>query len=255
MRNSTLYLKVREPFLRNAFPLAALVNWSNSDELCRASRSGRALKSRGSRYGPPDVVQMRDVEKACDDRAFGSPISIHMLGLSLRHRLCYRHRQEVIPCPHPHVLRNLQSRRCLVRNKSGGEPMNCTFSEAINPALSSTTGSKPKKRFAELKRKLSRKAEFLVNVQPLDRVAGQGDRCVCVFAPAGSILKLRPPQAKSRPCQRRIGCKPVLSTTRDGPQRDRARIGVAEHHSRFRELFAIRHAGVLIVPGQRKPLS
>ena len=58
-----------------------------------ASRSGRALKSRGSRYGPPDVVQMRDVEKACDDRAFGSPISIHMLGLSLRHRLCYRHRQ------------------------------------------------------------------------------------------------------------------------------------------------------------------
>jgi hypothetical protein len=87
LRNSTLYLKVREPFLRNAFPLAALIGEATYSAdasigpivmsfatLESASRSGRALKSRGSRYGPPDVVQMRDVEKACDDRAFGSPM-------------------------------------------------------------------------------------------------------------------------------------------------------------------------------------
>ena len=79
LRNSTLYLKVREPFLRNAFPLAALVNWSNRDELCHVGvrlKVGESTKIQGVqiRYGRPDVVQMRDVEKACDDRAFGSPM-------------------------------------------------------------------------------------------------------------------------------------------------------------------------------------
>ncbi len=55
------------------------------------------------------------------------------------------------------MLRNLQSRDSLLRNASVAGPTNCMSKEGMRSARSSTTGSKPKRRFAERRKKPSTK--------------------------------------------------------------------------------------------------
>src|SRR5712691_11626522 len=68
---------------------------------------------------------------------------------------------EVIPCQDPHAQRRRpRARHYHSRNESSDEPMNCTSCKAINQVRSSTTGSKPKRRFVEPRKKPSTKTDF-----------------------------------------------------------------------------------------------
>ena len=64
---------------------------------------------------------------------------------------------EVHLCLHQHlrVPRKPRLRRFHSKRESDNELTNSSSSEAINPALNSTTGSKPKRRFSKLKKKPS----------------------------------------------------------------------------------------------------
>ena len=55
---------------------------------------------------------------------------------------------------------NMRLRRFRVKNAYGEEPTNAISEKAINPARNSTTGSRPKRRFAAPKSKPSRKSDF-----------------------------------------------------------------------------------------------